>query len=172
MQLRDIARFDFVPMHGLRLDCCEKCGPDQDDGKKEDACTRVGLLLAIQRRQREALKMVRQAKKTDLGRSNVKHKYDSAINRLGDSNNTEAIGADDTNQHRSYVQYVAFEREARIPIMSHFMFQLQEQEEHIRIAHSWPENHPKINARTRYWCVTMLRWVSECDTYFLRGSVR
>ena len=81
-------------------DYCEKCGPDQDDGEKEDACTRVGLLLAIQRRQREALKMLRQTEKTDLGRSFVKHNYDSAINRLGDSNNTEAIGADDTNQHR------------------------------------------------------------------------
>ena len=41
-------------------------------------------------------------------------------------------------------------RSARIPIMSHFMFQLHELEEH----HShrsliMPENHPKINARTQ-----------------------
>ena len=75
--------------------------------------------------------MVRQAK-ADLGRSFVKHKYDSAINRLGDGNNTEAIGADDTNQHRCMRCKGTWRSSAKREnsIMSHFMFQLHELEEH------------------------------------------
>ena len=80
-------------------DYCEKCGPDVD-GKKEDACTRIGLLIAIQRRQREAMRFIRQARKTNFGNSFVVHKYESALSRLQDSNNTEALGGNDTNQHR------------------------------------------------------------------------
>ena len=85
-------------------DCCEKCGPidDQNNNRfKEHAHTRVGLLLGIQRRQNEAMGLIRQGREIpDLSRMFVKQKYESALSRLGDSNNTEAIGADDTNQHR------------------------------------------------------------------------